>query len=153
MGKFGGHLPPGVDAADAMQDAITLLLTWSPQVGVLCPAGVPCEAWLVQKVWGVLKDKYGIIWRRFHHDKQKRPGPRADRVEPDHTDSVSVRMDIESAIARLTQEQQSVARSILLEGQTQAQVAVARGTSEPAVSQMMGRIREALQVSLASYNE
>lgn len=154
--------PPGVSFEDAVNDVVAEALRLSAGVEsgrYSVPPTVSPEAWLVVRVRGVLRDRYGRAWRD-HYAIRCVGGGDADIVD-DRTIPVpaetaqtpDVTCDVEDALSTLTEDQQSVARLVLIEGYSQADVARMRGKSEASVSKILTRAKARLRESLAAYSE
>ncbi len=151
--KFRGRFPIGVTAADAFNDAVVLLLELLPQADERRPPDTPLEAWLVTRAHGDLRDRYARLWRGDAAVRAVTPvNPNLGPLCGDGQETADAVVDLRSALDRL----QGVERRVMqlhLDGQTQDQIAVILGRTQPYVSQIMQRAKRRLRVLLASYED
>lgn len=155
-GKFRASTPPGVTSGDIEQDAIVRLLELERK-GATPPKGVPLEAFLVQRTFGDLLDKYARDWKRGRKLKteadgdQERPEPVGAFYMPDQ-EAQDTKLDIESAISRLSDKEQRCVR-LSLTGMTQTEIGDAVGLSQTLVSQILRQAREKMRANLLEYSK
>ncbi len=151
--KFRGRYPGGVTASDCYNDAIVLLLQLEPALPDRKPATVDPCAWLVTRAHGDLRDRYSRLWRgdnAVHVVCPIDPGV-GPTVGPTQ-ESSDAGIDTRAAIDRLRGVERRVMR-LHLDGETQEQIAVTIGRTQPYVSQIMQKAKKKLGLLLAAYGD
>lgn len=139
VARFRGKYPFGVTGSDARQDAYLHLLEQEPKWDASC--GILRDPWLVTKVWGILKDKYGKAWKQAYSQ------PQYPANEPGSGDE-DTRIDLQDAIARLPEKQRD-AMTLHLQGYKQVEIAKLLGGVNPSyVSQLLSAARKGLKTLL-----
>ncbi len=142
---FRGRFPPGVTSEDAFQEACLLVLEWRDRF--------PADNRLVVKARGVLRDKYGKLWKQLYQHGAIAQGSieETDGVPPDEA-AIDVREDVRKAIGLLEPRQR---RAIVLHlaGLTQVQIAKRLGVVQPYISQLLKAAREKLRELLSESYE
>lgn len=132
--------PPGVEWADACQDAAVIILELLPKW--VESDKFPFIAWIYVRTLGELCDKYRREWRR--HQKLG-----MTCRDPMWFDAIAVQLaDVEPgldvqalkfALETLPEKQREVLVALYHDGRGQSEVAKERGISQPAVSKLAGR--------------
>ena len=134
-------LPPTVSPADAVQDAVVAVLewwdTWNPRV-----YAADFEPWMVMKARGILRDKYGKLWRDHYREH---PSERPTVAPVDDTSA-----DVQAAIDKLPAKQ-AVAIRLSMENYTQTEIAEKLGCTQPHVCNLLRKAKDALKATLEDY--
>ncbi len=149
--RFAGRLPSHVSRADAIQDAIVVILEWWDRWN---PKVYACERepFLIMKAWGTLKDKYGCQWK----DSYEHPTGSLEEALPcavgqdPGPEAQDVCLDVRMAVERLPGTY-AVVMHLILDGLTQGQVAEQLGVTQPYVSQIVQKAKKKLAKTLEAY--
>jgi RNA polymerase sigma factor (sigma-70 family) len=134
-----GGLPNGVTRADAKQDAVCVLLELAQKPET---PGVPRDAWLVVKTRGILRDRYGRLFREAKSTPLTTLEGRAvPCVDPE---SLTLSLDVREAISRLPEKQKFVILATM-RGETQLQIAEGMGVGQSYVSQLLKAARASMK--------